>query len=166
MSKYRSAWDEVRALAQSLIPDPGAHVPAYEVDEGAREAGGEWYCACGTKNAGSGGAYMPCTSAEQPDRDDPEVVASEILHLLPRLDDKRTGGGRLRVFVRPENGAKDRIGPVLGPFEYVQMTYDTCRVEDDREIGQYLHGMWHVDGLEGEWSDVVIYTKEEAEVGE
>jgi hypothetical protein len=46
------------------------------------------------------------------------------------------------------------------------MTYDTCRVEDDREIGQYLHGMWHVDGLEGEWSDVVIYTKEEAEVGE
>jgi hypothetical protein len=70
-------------------------------------------------------------------------------------------GQDMSTFVRFECGGEDRMGPDLGPFEFVQLTYCDLRVQSpeddfDRTIAAYHDGWW-VDGEDRRWSDVVIF---------
>jgi len=68
------------------------------------------------------------------------------------------------TYVRFEYGQEDRMGPDLGPFGYVQLTYEDLRVPDtsapggDRTLAQLLNGLW-VEPNGTVWSDVVIYAQ-------
>lgn len=63
-----------------------------------------------------------------------------------------------KVFIRFEYGQEDRVGEDLGPFEYIQMTYDTLTAGPDgeREIADLRDGLWVTeDGRT--WSDFVVH---------
>lgn len=62
------------------------------------------------------------------------------------------------TYIRFEYGQQDRIGPDLGPFEYVQATYDEINASPDGEtrLAQFVDGLWATpDGQK--WSDFVVY---------
>ena len=66
------------------------------------------------------------------------------------------------VCVRFECGKEDRMGEKLGPFHYVQMTYEEMRVADDtddnadRVLATIVDGDWIAEDGQS-WSDVVIF---------
>ncbi len=69
-----------------------------------------------------------------------------------------------KVFIRFECGSEDRIGRELGPYPWIQVTYDAIRVGEDGDT--YLA---HIDGdgrwvtADGQWwSDFVIGPWKEA----
>lgn len=67
------------------------------------------------------------------------------------------------TYIRFENGQEDRIGDVLGPFEWVQITYSSLRVDDDGDCLAYMdeNGYWRLYGKPDErWSDIIIFCKE------
>ena len=78
-----------------------------------------------------------------------------------------------KVYVRFERGRDDVVGPTLGPYEYVQVTYQLLRNDQGREIAVYDGDDWnlvdfvvHEDGKielvkkPGEfYSDFIIYTE-------
>jgi hypothetical protein len=62
------------------------------------------------------------------------------------------------VKVRFECGCEDRMGEDLGPFEYVQATYDALTASPDGSIilAEYSGGWWVTqDGQR--WSDFVVF---------
>jgi len=56
---------------------------------------------------------------------------------------------KLKYYLRPESGAVDQIGPVIGPFdEFIQLTYGEVRIGPNGEtIGCHSpkDGMWYFD---------------------
>jgi len=112
---------------------------------------------------------------------------NELLEKLHDLEDenkKLKEKKDLKYFIRPESGAVDQIGPVIGPFkEFIQLTYGEIRIGPDGETigGKDPHdGMWHFDehflesinaqicnyaeahncwGLEKGFTDVVIWAE-------
>ena len=75
----------------------------------------------------------------------------------------------MSVFIRFERGRDDVVGPTLGPFEWVQQTYQDLRVSPDGEtLAQWVGnaGEWFIiDGEHAEefYSDFVIYDRDTAE---
>ncbi len=66
------------------------------------------------------------------------------------------------TYIRFENGQEDKIGDVLGPFEWVQITYGVIRVSDDGDdlAFQNKDDFWILIDEPGQlWSDVIIYCK-------
>jgi hypothetical protein len=70
------------------------------------------------------------------------------------------------VYIRPERVRDDVLGPELGPFEAIQITYRWLRrCSDGEEIMEYAtNGDWYFLPAFGDpaipYSDIVIYTKE------
>ncbi len=63
----------------------------------------------------------------------------------------------MAVMVRFECGQEDRQREPMGPYEWVQMTYELLRVSPDgEEIGWFEDDVWKVKGEKGWYSDVVI----------
>ncbi len=58
-------------------------------------------------------------------------------------------------FERPQD---DVVGPALGPFEWVQITYATiCVAPDGKEVAALdSDEYWHVNQTDERWSDVII----------
>jgi hypothetical protein len=75
----------------------------------------------------------------------------------------------MAVSLRFECGREDRIGRLHGPFEFVQLTYNSLRVGPDGHFfASYHEGDWGFDdeaprhGVKPEemgekWSDIVIF---------
>lgn len=66
------------------------------------------------------------------------------------------------VRVRFECGREDRMGEALGPFHFVQITYEDLRVADDADpdgnrILAQCDGDWITLVDKQVWSDVVIF---------
>lgn len=68
------------------------------------------------------------------------------------------------LMIRFECGQEDRVSSDYGPFEFVQLTYESLRIGPDGEqFATYCHGNWRLDdgryrpGEAGPWSDVIIY---------
>ncbi|WP_262267007.1 MULTISPECIES: hypothetical protein [Microvirga] len=65
------------------------------------------------------------------------------------------------TYIRFETGREDRFSENHGPFEFVQATNGTIRVGSDgeREIAQFVDGLWHTTDDGQTWSDFVIFTE-------
>lgn len=65
----------------------------------------------------------------------------------------------MKTYVRFEYGSEDRMSEDLGPFSFVQVTYDSLEAakDDDTsvELAFYYDGIWHHDGEA--YSDIVIF---------
>lgn len=90
-----------------------------------------------------------------------EVSESIDPNVMP---DKMSG----QTSVRFEHGLSDRIGPVLGPFEWVQLTYGSLRAklpdqEEEIDLAFIEDDEWIRNGLV--WSDVVIFSASGAQKG-
>jgi hypothetical protein len=65
------------------------------------------------------------------------------------------------TFIKFERGRDGVVGPTLGPYEYVQITYNSLRLPNDVDLA-YLNadGDWEIiDGGEfdgAHYSDVII----------
>lgn len=58
-----------------------------------------------------------------------------------------------------EYGQQGRMGDTLGPYDFVQVTYDTVRAGPDGDfvLAHFANGLWvTVDGQQ--WSDFVVHT--------
>ena len=68
------------------------------------------------------------------------------------------------INLRFERGLDDRaggaVGPTLGPYDWVQLTYGTIRVSPDGEEVAALDiegdGYWHTWQSDGRWSYIII----------
>lgn len=61
------------------------------------------------------------------------------------------------VEVRFECARKERVGPTLGPFEWVQLTYELLRVSPDgEELAHYADEGWRLGDDDTAYSDVII----------
>lgn len=65
------------------------------------------------------------------------------------------------VFIRFELPREDAIGPTLGPYPYVQLTYEMLTVgPDGEELAHYDGSEWWLLGSErGHYSDIVVYAE-------
>lgn len=65
------------------------------------------------------------------------------------------------MYVRFENARTDTISDTLGPYPFVQLTYEALRVAPEGEPTAYMlpTGEWTFQGLH--YSDVVISTEED-----
>ncbi|QRM35001.1 hypothetical protein [Microvirga sp. VF16] len=63
-------------------------------------------------------------------------------------------------FIRFECGREDRFSENHGPFEFVQATYGTIRVDPDgdREIAHFKDGLWHTEDGQA-WTDFVMFSE-------
>lgn len=62
------------------------------------------------------------------------------------------------VKIRFECGSEDRMGEEIGPFDYVQATYDALNASPDSEtrLADFVDGWWITpDGAR--WSDFVMF---------
>lgn len=67
-----------------------------------------------------------------------------------------------QTYVRFECGCEERVGPTLGPFEFVQMTYGELRGPYGETLARLdAESRWHTAGSSQWWSDVIIYTAAE-----
>jgi hypothetical protein len=70
------------------------------------------------------------------------------------------------VCLRFECGKEDRWSEKLGPFHFVQLTYEALRVADDgdpdagRVLAMHVGGEWVTLADDQFWSDVVIFNAE------
>lgn len=75
----------------------------------------------------------------------------------------------MNQMIRFECGQEERMGEPLGPFDYVQITYEAIRVEDqsapggERVLAQCVNGWW-IDAEGQRWSDVVLFPHVEPSV--
>jgi hypothetical protein len=64
------------------------------------------------------------------------------------------------VMVRFERGTDAEVGPILGPYEWVQLTYESLRASPDGDVIAFLgedSHRWYVMGPDYRtWADVVI----------
>lgn len=72
------------------------------------------------------------------------------------------GQQKTATYVRFERCQQDRVSKEMGPFPFVQLTYDLLRVgPEGEEIASFTSGFWtRVGYAEEPWSDVIIYAKE------
>ena len=70
----------------------------------------------------------------------------------------------MNQMIRFECGQEERMSEDFGPFDYIQITYEDIRVEDqsapggDRILAQVVDGWW-IDPNGERWSDVVFYSQ-------
>lgn len=62
-----------------------------------------------------------------------------------------------KTFVRFEHGPHGVVGPTIGPYEWVQWTYDNVRDDADQEIaGRNKDGTWQ--GPDGQdYTDIIVW---------
>lgn len=56
-------------------------------------------------------------------------------------------------------GQENRFSPTLGPYPFVQLTYDTVRVGEngETELAVFKDGWWVTEDSQ-RWSDVIVAT--------
>lgn len=61
-------------------------------------------------------------------------------------------------FERNESHPQGQAHAELGPFEWIQVTYNTLRISPDgQEIAVYVDGYWILKlGREGSWTDFIV----------
>lgn len=78
----------------------------------------------------------------------------------------------MKTYVQFERGRDDVWGPLLGPFDWVQLTYGDLRIPEDGDTLAFFKksGEWELTDLAGEYagqvySDLIIshYAEEQAE---
>jgi hypothetical protein len=120
-------------------------------------------CAAGRRGAGSIDCLVcgvPIHQRDQPGKPDPS---------RPWFDGHgETGDVDLSTLVgHPHEPAKE-IGPKLGPFEYVDITYDTVRVDEGRVLANWdaARGDWLLTELAGDaegeaYSDLTLWATDD-----
>jgi hypothetical protein len=107
---------------------------------------------------------LPFTDADEAVRTKlPHIDVDETLDAAKALLRAPKTGTPAPLYLTFSRGRDDKEGPILGPFDWVQLTYDEIRVSPNGDpVALFDEGDWHLygdtnSGLDREpWSDVVI----------